>query len=107
MTVCDRRKDVAHQNARRLEPCNSWAIGGSAVARIVASIEERRAQTQSVTKAIQNRHDFLVFGGLVTTCMAAPFGDVSLGTVIILLEDSIFAAWISGSSILETTSGAP
>ena len=73
---------------------------------MVASIEERNAQRQSVTNAIQNRHDFLGLCGLVGTWGAEPFNEASFGTTIDPLKGS-FAAWTSGSSILETPGSGP
>jgi hypothetical protein len=61
-TVLARRKEVAHQNVSILVPFNSAEIGGTAVARIVASIEVRKVQKRSVTNAIQNLRDFFSLG---------------------------------------------
>lgn len=68
------------------------------MARMVASIEERNAQTQRVTNAIQNLQDFLGLWGFVGIWGEEPFNEASFGTTTEPPED----AWTSGSSIIET-----
>lgn len=84
---------MAHQNARMLEPCNSSAIGGRAVARIVASTEERNEEIHSVANAIQNRHVFFTLGVLTFVISRAPpfkdDGSSLCGASAALLEDIV------------------